>query len=279
MRVWLWLGALSVALGLFVAARPSNGPPLRAPARIDGLWVWTRADAALLAQSHVMRPGLVPGVLVASVVARPDGTLALRRGLSPAAVTGELALVVRLEDSLHARMGAPDAVARDLEPRLGELMAEVRATGARVQEVQLDYDAPVRRLGEWAAVVRKLRRGVLSGVPLWVTSIPAHVADREYGNLFRGLVDGHILQLFDTGLLCSPAQASRIESELERARMPFRLGVATYERMRRGRVTTAHACWRRATAELARTPGFAGTWLFPAGRDPRAALADLEVTR
>ncbi len=279
MRAYVWLGAPLLAVGLFVAAWPTPRAPLRTPPRVDGLWIWTRTDAALLATSREKQPRLAPGVLVASVSVRRGGALALRRGLSPVAAGRSVALVVRLEDSVHARIGAPHALARDLEPQLGEVMAEARATGARISEVQLDYDAPVRRLAEWAAVVRELRRGALSGVPVWVTSIPAHLAQRDYGDMFRGVADGHILQLFDTGLGCSPAQASRIEKELARAHMPYRLGFATYERMRGGRVTTQHACWRRGGAELERAPGFAGNWLFPAGRDTRAALADLEATQ
>lgn len=279
MRMRARLGLVLLGLGLCGAAWRTHRAPLHTPPRVDGLWIWTRADASLFAPSRVTQPGLVPGVLVASVSVGDGGKLVMRRGLSPVSAGHDAAMVVRLEDSLHARIAAPHALARDLEPKLRQVMAEAAATGAHVREVQLDYDAPVRRLGEWATVVRELRRGALHGRAVWVTSIPAHLARPAYGDLFRGVADGHVLQLFDTGLACSPAQASRLEQELARTRMPFRLGVATYERMRAGHVTTAHACWRRGAAELARAPGFAGTWLFPAGRDTTAALADLEATR
>ncbi len=293
MRTRVWLGLLAALSGVFVAARTTGGAALHAPARTttdtaphasaptDGQWIWTRADAALFPRSQAARPGLVPGVLVASVQARPDGTLELRRGLSPIAAgeAADVALVVRLEDSVHARIAAPDALAHALDPHLASLLAEAAQTGAHVREVQLDYDAPVRRLDEWAKVVGALRRGALRDVPVWVTSIPAHLADPAYGRRFSGVVAGHILQLFDTGLTCSEDQAARIRAGLTRAKLPFRLGVATYERAREGRVTTSHACWRRATQALALAPGFSGVWVFPAGRDTRTALADLEATR
>jgi hypothetical protein len=136
----------------------------------------------------------------------------------------------------------------------------------RLTEVQLDYDCPTRRLERWAGVVRRLSGGALAGRTVWVTSIPAHVAVQGYGRHFQGAAAGHILQVFDTGDPYSPEAASRLDRQLARHELPFRLGVGAFEReLAPGRLTD-HRRWFEAVPRLARNPWFRGVWVFPAGR-------------
>jgi hypothetical protein len=183
---------------------------------------------------------------------------------------------VRLEDGVHAlwALRGEEALGRDLARELEAWRAEIEATGADVHEVQLDYDAPVARLGAWARVVDRLAHGPLSGIDVWVTSLPAHVASPDYGDRFRGAAVGHVLQLFDTGLPCTDANVDRMAVALSHQRMRYRVGLGAFEREKNGRRTTDHACFRRALARL-KVRGYAGAWLFAAGRDPAPALSEI----
>lgn len=278
-------------LGARAVASVASGPKLASPgadaaalesvrreAVCDGVWIWTRADADVFTKRGSLAERAIPGVLVLSIDEDPRGTLVGRRGLSPAtAGSGELAAVVRIEDAVAPRLDDPTALQAELDARLGALRQELEGANTTVTEVQLDFDAPVRRLDAWAAVAGGVARSSLAGVPVWVTSIPSHLDDPRYGDLFRGAVTGHVYQVFDTGLGCSPKTIATARDHLERAAMPFRVGVATFERENDGRRTTEHGCWARATRELRRAPTYAGAWVFPAGRPVDDAFSLLQV--
>ena len=262
------------------AVRPTPLDPVPSPA--VGQWIWTRADADLFAEVHQGHPDLGAAVLAGTIVVE-GGKLVLRRGLSPVlgGAPGPIALVVRLDDSVHPLWAhrSPAELTLAVGPLLGRILDDARAAGATVTELQLDYDAPERRLEAWAGVVAGLVNRELAGVPLWVTSVPSHLDDPLFGARLAGHVQGHILQLFDTGLRRGPAEEARIREALVRQGIPFRLGVAAYERQKGQHTTTEHAAWVEAVATLRALPGYAGVWVFPAGREYGTQLALLEGRR
>jgi hypothetical protein len=265
------IAALVLGLGVLSGSsadsrvEPERRGRVIAPAsRAPGMWIWTRADIVVLERERARRPDLVPGVLIATLV-RDGDRLVTRRGLSPARVQSErVSAVVRLDDSVHRVWDSGDPFTA-IDRELGAVLREARATGAEIHEVQLDYDAPSRRLREWAHVVQRLAKGSLGGMPIWITSVPTHLADPDYGRAFAGAVVGHELQLFDTGLDCTESELARIEARLQKHALAFRLGVARFERARDGRTTTSHGCWSEKAERLKTLPGYAGTWEFPAG--------------
>jgi hypothetical protein len=277
-RVILFVVLLALpALGLSRSERRVLGhamaraAPLVAPAPIAGQWIWTRADAQSFESVVSERPSLVPAIRIASIENR-SSKLVITRGLSPAVGAKSVALVVRIEDSVHARWDSgPNAMADELGPLFTRVLEEAHQTGVAVSELQIDYDAPVRRLAPYARVIARLADRELVGVPLWVTSIPAHLDDPDYGVRLAGHVSGHILQLFDTGLRCTPAEISRIRAALARQPLAYRLGFAAFERP-----SNLNAAWLRSASELQQSRAFSGVWLFPATFDPRPALALLE---
>lgn len=269
-------GATIAAGGVTRRAPAPTAPGIFAPARIDGVWIWTRADVERLAEARAARPQLLPGVLVGSVTRVGEG-LGVRRGLSPAASGGAVAAVVRIEDDVIPGLASPRQLAAALDDDLGQLLAEAEETGSTLHEVQLDFDVPVARLEAWSNVLGALRAGSLRGRSVWVTSLPAHLEEAGYGELLGGVVDGHILQVFDTGLRCTPARVARVTATLERASMPYRVGLGAFERAKGGRRTTDHACWSRAIAALDEAPGFAGAWVFPAGRDVEPTMTAIAL--
>jgi len=247
-----------------------------APQR-EGVFVWTRADADLVARARATQP-LAAAVHVATVAHEGSG-YAYRRALSPL-VGGQQApitLVVRFDDSVHSAWGESpvrkqtvESIAASLAVPLDRIVRESRATGAKIDEILLDYDAPMRALSAWAAVVGLLSRGVLAGMETWVTSLPAHLDDAAYGELFASSVAGHVIQLFDTGLACTPEAATRLSTNLERHRIPFRVAVSGFERARAEPFTSV--CWQMVARGWSALPRYAGFWIFPAGHDVASSL-------
>lgn len=221
-------------------------------------WVWSRRDVAALASVRRAHPEIRAAVSVAQIDYENGVSTHLR--LSPRTVSGA-AWVVRFDDSFHAAWSQPaEALATEVNAALSRLLAAARA---KPSEIQLDYDCPVSRLDRFAALVRSLRGASLSGHAVWVTSLVSHVQRPEYGLLFAGAIDGHIVQLFDTGDLPSKAGAASLARALEAAALPFRIGIGAFERGRR----TRHEEWIGRLAPLATSRHFRGTLVFPAGFD------------
>ena len=268
--------------------------PVLPATRADGQWIWSATDLARWRQARAARPALRPGVWTSTVwwEGGAAGGVRQRLALSPRIVAPAtdttarvpLAVVVRFDDRMHAAWLAADdgatgdsVIAAQLDARLKELLRLVLATGADVREVQLDYDCPVRRLARWAAVLRRLHAGALAGREVWITSLVAHVAQRDFGAHFRGIVSGHIVQVFDTGDEPSPAAAARLAANLDRAGLPFRLGVGAFERVvpsgDGGTRLTHHRAWFALAPRIARSPWYRGLWVFPGGQPWESLVA------
>ena len=244
------------------------------PDQAQGQWLWTRRDLAIFERSRRRLPELSAGVFIGELVCA-QGRVALRRGLSPLlAGAAPRALVVRLADSMQACFAklAADDLARDLDDRFSKLLHEANDTGVHFRELQLDYDAPVSKLEGYACLLRYLRAHSLKGVELWITSVPSHLEAPGYGTALRGVVTGHIIQVFDTGLRCNDQEASRLHAALEAQGLPYRVGYGTFERAGAA-PDRSHRCWLSVTRPWRTDANFAGFWLFPAGVGDDAALA------
>jgi hypothetical protein len=239
------------------ACRPAPATPPAPPAPF-AQWVWTEADLEPLTVLRAAQPGAVAGVHIATLRRAELGVRA-ELHLAPTLVEAPRALVIRLDDDLHPLFDAlpDDGIAAALAAPLTRLLALADARGASV-ELQLDYDVPVRLLPRWAAVLRVLRGGCLAGRPLWVTSLVAHLQRPDYGALLSGVVDGHILQVFDTGDHAPSAPA--VLALADAAGLPYRWGLGAFER---GAATT-HRAWFQATAACAGR--CQARWVFPAGQ-------------
>lgn len=245
---------LAFAAALVAAGPPDAAPPVpehEGPPPTVGQWVWTRADTELLTE------GTTAGVFVGTIEA--SDRLRWRRALSPTVPlpASDRAAVIRFDDSLHQHWDDPgfeDQLTHQLELIVGQL--------DQVTEIQLDYDAPSRRVARWGALVGRWSEGPLARHAVWVTSIPAHLTDPvAYRSAFSGAVDGHILQVFDTGLPCTPKHVDRLAWQAAAAAIPYRVGVGAFERGDH----TDHGCWFRQWRRLGHGGGFEGLWVFPAG--------------
>jgi len=266
---WFCLVLSALCPGEPARVRP-RGPAVAADV-LTGQWVWTRTDRERYQAARSEAPALVAGVLIGTLLLDGTGALRVRRGLSPADLERP-GLVVRLDDSLHPvwQRRAPAEVARELVPLVVRLVADARRAGVTPRELTLDYDCPDARLADWGLVAGEVARSL--DVPVWVTSIPTHLEQRGYGEAFAGRVAGHVLQLFDTGLACTSGNSAHVVERVRAAGLPFRVGVAAFERVGR---SSEHACWRASAGRLREIPGWSGQWVFPGGEDVRVALREV----
>ena len=247
----------------------------RTPSDFVGQWVWSARDSTLLQAVRRQRSTVPAAIWVATLVRRGD-SLSVQLGRPvDRSVGADAELVIRIDDSFSSWWGlVPDDT---LASWVGDRIARVlRLTddAAHRRPVQLDYDAPVARLPQYAAMVRRLRRGEggqLRGRSLWVTSLVAHLAHPDYGPLFRSIVDGQIVQLFDTGDPYSARAARQLATRLDRAGLLFRVGLGAVER-RLVTGSTTHRAWFDFIDIASGSRLFRGIWIFPAGESYVAYL-------
>lgn len=223
-----------------------------------GQWVWTMDDLAPLSSARASRT-VTAGVHVATVRFQ-NGVFENTLALAPTVAGPGPAVVIRLDDDVHAAWATLDdaAMAEGLGGALGRVLALVH-TRVVPAEVQLDYDVPVRLLPRWAAVLGRLRAGPLQGETLWITSLVSHLEQSAYGGLFRGVVAGHLLQVFDTG--DGVGSAASVAALADRADLPYRLGLGAFER-----ANTNHRAWFAEIGVGCVAPRCEGVWVFPAGQ-------------
>lgn len=237
-------------------------------ARAVGQWIWTRADVAVFNTSVTSMPALQAGVFIGSV--RCDTTthrLIAQAGLSPGVVpVARPAAVIRFEDGMFACRSGSDRTGT-FHQQLDSAVAILRVRGGNVDyaAVQLDHDVPQRALTDWADAVRYLHAHSLRSDSVWVTSIIAHLREPAYGDLFRDVAAGHILQVFDTGEPATDQQVTEAVRLVQRAGLRFSIGLGAFERRTR-RGTTNHRAWFGAVPRFVDVSGYAGVWIFPAGQ-------------
>ncbi|MBC7841369.1 MAG: hypothetical protein H7099_03625 [Gemmatimonadaceae bacterium] len=233
-----------------------------------GQWVWTRADVARYAESAGVRPDLEAGVFIGAVHCDAASRKLVAHAGLPLSASGAAVVtaVIRFEDGLDRCRTATDS-AHTFDASLDSVVSVLRSrgSGTRVAAVHLDFDAPQRALRAWAGSVRFLATHSLVRDSVWVTSLIAHLREPEYGDLFRGVVRGHVLQVFDTGEVVTGTQVHEAVRLATRARLPFRLGLGAFERSTRAGVTD-HRAWFGAIARFAPIAEYRGIWIFPAGR-------------
>ena len=256
---------LCAAAALVASCGESPVPHLE-PA--TGQWIWTRADLARFSESRVQRPGLEAAVFIGSIQCDTiSGQLVAQAGLAASVAQVEpVTAVIRFEDGLE-RCRAAAVTDADFAQRLDSAVYLLRSRSRTVPlaAIQLDYDAPRRALGKWATSVAQLQLHALRGDTVWVTSLIAHLRDPSYGALFRGVIRGHVLQVFDTGEPATVAQVDEAVRLARRAHIQFRIGLGAFEReTRSGR--TDHRAWFASVPQFSAIDGFRGVWIFPAGQ-------------
>ncbi len=199
MRVGLCLRSLAVLLtlgGTIVVVvscreRPASGD------LVQGAYVWQRVWTPAVSEAvSNAPPDLTRLVVLAAQVGWSDTRpVPVRIALDYAAlkVAGRpIGLALRVT-------GRPEPLAAD-SPEVATLcalaraiVADARSQALNVAEVQVDYDCPERRLGEYAGWITRLRAAV-QPVPVRITVLPSWLPHRQCRELLRR-VDGCVLQV------------------------------------------------------------------------------------
>lgn len=263
--------SLGLIWALLVACRgrETGGAPGRAQ------WVFSREDRMLLSAARERNPAIGAGIWIGSLVRKGDG-VGTQLGVQPEPGDTAAVWVIRLEDTLHPLVDSlpGDSLASLVAARVQALL-DVAEQGGPRHTVQLDYDAPVRLLEQWAQLVRTMRQTVLQEREVWVTSILAHVEHPQYGEWFRGVADGHVLQLFDTGLPFTSWAPRRVEEAIRRANLPVSIGLGAFERQLSSG-TTEHRAWFAWAEQRAHILGVQDLWIFPAGQPYLPLLSSVD---
>ncbi|MCA9491917.1 MAG: hypothetical protein KC621_18420 [Myxococcales bacterium] len=231
----------------------------------QGQWVWTSGDAAAVEERRRTEPEVVALVLIGELSFDGEEIRTALRN-SPTVVRAPRGVVVRPDDSVaSAFAGRSDAeLAAALDAPLGRLLAQAEQVGGPPDEVQLDFDCPVRLLPRWGEVVGLLERGALRERHPWVTSLVAHVTDPTFAPALHERVEGHVLQVFDTG--DRAVDADEVGRAAAAAKMRYRLGVGTFERQRDGVQVTDHRAWLEQVDRACLPPWCIGVDRFGAQR-------------
>ena len=130
------------------------------------------------------------------------------------------------------------------DPRLGaflaqlarSLLAEARARGISLSEIQIDYDCPESKLDDYRSLLPGLREAA-APVPVVITALPAWLRQTQaFGELIEA-ADGYVLQVHSLSpprspderiVLCDPKAAREWVEAAARFGRPFRVALPTY---------------------------------------------------
>jgi hypothetical protein len=232
--ILLSLAAACVALAFWLRRGERTAGPLPQEA-----YVWqrswgpeVRAAVRLAAEPPGALAGLVALAAEVDLSARPPRAVLV--GIDAAALrsTGRpIGLAIRA-----GRFSSDPETVHFLAGVAGQVVARARAEGLPLHEIQLDYDCPESRLGEYPLLVQAVKAAV-HPLPVTVTALPAWLRQERDFAALAAAADGYVLQVhslkapgrFDAAfLLCDPAAAKQAVETAARFRRPFRVALPTY---------------------------------------------------
>ena len=231
------LAALILPVLLALAACREE-PPVHGPLRQEAyVWQreWSPAVRDSIAQARDLA-GLV--VLAAEVDFRQRAPHVLRIPLDAEALKGfgrPVGAAVRVH-TFPGRFADDPRTARYLHDLVRDVGAEARAKGLALAEIQMDYDCPESRLGDYRDLLVSLRQAA-APVPLTLTALPAWLRGRRAFRTLIEAVDGYVLQVHSLEppespgqeIVLTQARAARAWVEdAARFGRPFRVALPTY---------------------------------------------------
>ena len=140
--------------------------------------------------------------------------------------------VVRIERPVPVE--AVPALASLVIAEAQRLVESAKATGLTLAEVQVDYDAPQKKLTEYTPWLRAVERG-LEPLPVRITTLASWLAEPEFRTLIAAC-DGYILQVhsFDPpapgqrATVCDAAKTRAWVKQAAAQGQPFHVALPTY---------------------------------------------------
>ena len=251
-----------------------------APAALPGVYVWQRdvSPAVLDAARAAVAEGRELFALAGEFDRAPDGSL---RELTPPDAPpwdfggGAPAGVIGAPPAtavFRVRIGALD------EPATAASALAARTAALGATRLQLDVDAPERRLSDYASLAAAVRTNLPPGATLSLTLLPCHLAHPDAVRAVLASADYGVLQLHGIDpprALDTPWQLmdpATVRTALDRARalgLPFRVALPAYAYVLQ---FAPDGAFRRLWAE-----GFPGVEALPPGDTIRLAAPDLPL--
>ena len=224
-------------LALFLAFSACRAERASGPLRQEA-YVWQRSWTPALQESVRQARDFAGLVVLAAEVDFPDeGPRVIRIPLDETLKSSGRPLGAALRVSTFPGLFAQKpGVVRLLETLIRDVAAEAKRKGIGLSEIQIDYDCPESKLGDYRYVLRSLRRAA-APVPLTITTLPSWIQRRWN---FRTLIeetDGYVVQLHSLVLPRSPDEqitmieatsAKRWVEEAAEYGRPFRAALPTH---------------------------------------------------
>lgn len=191
------------------------------------LWQDPQRPAAAAALKRARENKLSAIAILAAEASVRDGHLTFRE--IPEPPTGrDIIHVVRLGQSTTGTVWT--GANRESVARLVERLAQLHPC-----EIQIDFDCPARRLGDYHTLLDDLRARA-AGVPVAFTALPSWLDVPSFPALARAhpryVLQVHSLDLptrpGDAVVLCDPAAARRAVARASELGVPFRVALPTY---------------------------------------------------
>ncbi len=205
---------------------------------VQEAYLWQRTHTSAVSEAVAERgPEFSRLVVLAAELSWREGRPVVERVSPDYAALAEAKVPIGLAVRVGAYRGSFSADG-EAAGRLVEIaaagVAEARAAGLKVRELQIDFDCPTSKLGGYVVWVRALRRRV--DVPVIVTALPSWLGADAFEAL-ADEADGFVLQVHslerpdgpgEALTLCDPAAAKRAVERAGRIGRPFRVALPTY---------------------------------------------------
>ena len=212
----------------FLFAACAEKPPAPSGPLEHEAYLWQDPNRSQAAAALARARGKLSAIaILAAEGSARDGRLVFREIDHPPAGP-DIAHVVRLGQSTNQLVWSPEnreAISRQV----------ARLAALRPREIQIDFDCPVRRLGDYKGLLEDLR-GSAGPVPLAFTALPSWLESRAFPDLARAF-PRFVLQVHSLGLpsrpdepviLCDPEAARRAVAKASALGVGFRVALPTY---------------------------------------------------
>jgi len=240
---FLWIAGIAVAAGLLLFLRSTLEGP-RSPLS-EGVYVWQRVWTAEVAEALQGLPGDIQGVLplVAEVAFEPGSRKAkvTRIRWKPGSFSQQgppLTMVIRVGDS-GAKTNWDSWACAEIRSLASELLKEATAGEVEVVGLQIDYDCPASRLGDYGKLLRSLQEDEeLASFELSFTSLPSWLdSDKDGFRALAEISDYFVLQVHalelpktarDPVVVMNPSLARSAVKKAAQLEAPYFVALPTY---------------------------------------------------
>jgi hypothetical protein len=224
-------------LGLSLAACQEE-PPVHGPLRQEA-YVWQREWSPAVRES-IGQAGDLAGlaVLAAEIDLRPRTPSVIRIPLDAATLKGygrPVGAALRVH-AFPGRFVDDPKMVLYLQNLVRDIVAEARAKGLALAEIQMDYDCPEWKLEDYRGLLLSLRRSA-APVPVRFTALPVWLYQVRAFRKLLEVVDGYVLQVHSLEpphgpggpiALTEPKSARAWVEKAARFGKPFRVALPTY---------------------------------------------------